>query len=109
LIYRFLQGYAYPSYTGTALTGFKSADGARMWETMRRLWSVVDQGSTGYVSMQDPLERGDVWIAWDHQARLRGALDHGRGQFLVVPAPSGPRGAGSMTALVGLAIPRGAA
>ena len=107
LIYRFLQGYAYPSFTGTTLTGFKSPEAARMWETMRRLWSVVNQSSTTYANMQDPLETGEVWIAWDHQARLKGPLADQPAQFLAVPAPSGPKGLGYMTALVGLAIPKG--
>lgn len=107
LIYRFLQGYAYPSFTGTTLTGFRSPEAVQMWETLRRLWSVVNDSSTSYVSMQEPLETGEVWIAWDHQARLKGALSDHPGDFLVVPAPSGPKGLGYMTALVGLAIPKG--
>jgi multiple sugar transport system substrate-binding protein len=107
LIYRFLQGYAYPSFTGTTLTGFRSPEAVQMWEKMRRLWSVVNQASTAYVNMQDPLETGEVWIAWDHQARLEGALAD-TSQFVAVPAPSGPKGLGYMTVLVGLAIPKGA-
>ena len=106
LIYRFLQGYAYPSFTGTTLTGFRSPEAVQMWGTLRRLWSVVDQSSTTYVNMQDPLETGEIWIAWDHQARLKGALAD-PDNFLAVPAPSGPKGLGYMTALVGLAIPKG--
>jgi multiple sugar transport system substrate-binding protein len=108
LIYRFLQGYAYPSFTGSTLTGFRSPDAVAMWEAVRRLWSVVDLSSSRDVSMQGPLVSGDIWIAWDHQARLQGALAASPGRFLVVPAPSGPKGLGYMTALVGLAIPKGA-
>lgn len=107
LIYRFLQGYAYPSFTRTTLTGFRSAEAVRMWETLRRLWSVTNPWSTKYRTMHEPLETGEVWIAWDHQARLKQALADSQ-RFEAVPAPSGPMGLGYMSVVVGLAIPKGA-
>jgi multiple sugar transport system substrate-binding protein len=107
LVYRFLQGYAYPSFTGATLTGFRSPEAVQMWQTLQRLWAVTNPWSTTYTSMQEPLGTGEVWIAWDHQARLKDALaDDAR--FLAIPAPSGPAGLGYMSATVGLAIPRGA-
>lgn len=107
LVFRFLQGYTYPSYTGTTFTGFDSRDAVAMWEMLRRLWAVTNPSSATYTRMDAPLIAGDVWVAWDHQARLAGALaDSGR--FLAVPAPTGPRGQGYMSALVDLAIPKGA-
>jgi multiple sugar transport system substrate-binding protein len=108
LIPRFLQGYLYPSYTGQTLTTFKSQKAGQMWQTLQRLWRVTNPSSNRYTSMQDPLLNGDVWIAWDHQARLEAALQR-PDEFLSVPAPSGPMGRGYMTAVIGLAIPRGAA
>jgi multiple sugar transport system substrate-binding protein len=107
LIYRFLQGYAYPSFTGTTLTGFRSPGAVQMWDTLRRLWSVTNDWSTHYDNMDAPLKTGEVWVAWDHQARLAQALKDDQ-HFLAVPAPSGPMGLGYMSAVVGLAIPRGA-
>jgi len=104
-VYRFLQGYAYPSFTGTTLTGFKSPEAVQMWETMRRLWSVTNDQSVTYTSMDDPLATGEVWVAWDHQARLGKALADPQ-HFIAVPAPSGPEGLGYMSAVVGLAIPK---
>src|SRR5207302_1610881 len=77
------------------------------WETLRRLWAVTNPESTTYDAMQDPLTTGEVWIAWDHQARLKEALND-PADFVAVPAPSGPRGLGYMTVLVGLAIPKDA-
>lgn len=109
LLHRFLQGYLYPSFTGTTLTGFRSPEAVRMWETMRDLWAVTNEHSISYQAMQEPLETGEVWVAWDHQARLQGALEQQPDQYVVVPAPSGPKGLGFMTAPVNLAIPRGAA
>ncbi|TMC08449.1 MAG: carbohydrate ABC transporter substrate-binding protein [Chloroflexi bacterium] len=107
LVYRFLQGYAYPSFTGTTLTGFRSPEAVQMWQTLRRLWSVTNPLSTTYTNMQDPLTTGEVWIAWDHQARLGQALADDR-HYLAVPAPTGPKGLGYMSAVVGLAIPKNA-
>lgn len=107
LIQRFLQGYLYPSYTGNTLTSFESPKSVEMWQALRRLWAVTNPSSISYKYMQDPLLSGDVWIAWDHQARLEAALRH-PDQFEAIPAPSGPMGRGYMKTVVGLAIPKGA-
>jgi multiple sugar transport system substrate-binding protein len=106
LLYRFLQGYAYPSFTGTTLTGFRSPEAVQMWQTLRGLWSVTNPLSTTYTTMQDPLTTGEVWIAWDHQVRLGTTLADDQ-HYLAVPAPTGPRGLGYMATVVGLAIPKG--
>ena len=108
LLNRFIQGYTYPSYTGTEVTSFKSAEATQMWQMMRRLWAVTNPQSTTYAYMQDPLESGEVWIAWDHQARVTDALDKMGDQFVVAPAPTGPRGQGYMPVINGLAIPKNA-
>jgi multiple sugar transport system substrate-binding protein len=108
LVYRLLEGYLYPSFTGTTLAGFRSPEAVQMWQTLRRLWSVTNPWSTTYTNMQEPLLNGEVWIAWDHQARLDSPLQQDPSQFIAVPAPSGPRGLGYMTVMVGLAIPKGA-
>jgi multiple sugar transport system substrate-binding protein len=105
LIYRFLQGYAYPSYTGATLTEFRSPEAVQMWEMQRRLWAVTNPQSMTYTRMDEPLASGDVWIAWDHQARLKAALSDPE-QFVAIPAPSGPHGLGYLSVVVGLAIPK---
>jgi multiple sugar transport system substrate-binding protein len=107
LVYRFLQGYAYPSFTGATLTGFRSPEAVQMWETLRRLWSVTNDLSTTYTKMDDSLATGEIWVAWDHQARLGKALTDTQ-HYIAVPAPSGPRGLGYLSAVVGLAIPKNA-
>jgi multiple sugar transport system substrate-binding protein len=105
LIHRFLQGYAYPSYTGGEVTGFKSAEAVQMWQMLKRLWAVTNPQSTTYSSLQDPLESGDVLFGWDHQARLQDAFVKMPDQFIAVPAPRGPKGLGYMSVVAGLAIP----
>jgi len=106
LIHRFLQGYAYPSYTGGEVTGFKSPQAVQMWEMLKRLWAVTNPQSTTYSQLQDPLLSGDVLFGWDHQARLQNALQQQPDQFQTVPAPKGPKGLGFMSVVVGLAIPK---
>jgi multiple sugar transport system substrate-binding protein len=106
LLHRFLQGFAYPSYTGTEVTGFRSPDAVRMWQMLRNLWAVTNPQSTTYSQLQDPLLSGDVLLGWDHQARIQNALLQQPSQFIAVPAPRGPRGLGYMSVVVGLAIPR---
>jgi multiple sugar transport system substrate-binding protein len=106
LYHRFLQGYAYPSYTGTEVTGFKSSDAVQMWQMMKRLWAVTNPQSTNYANMQDPLQNGEVWVAWDHQARVKDALSNMGDQFQVFPAPAGPKGLGWLSADIGVGIPK---
>lgn len=106
LIYRFVQGFAYPSFTGTALTGFQSSEAVQMWTMLQHLWAVTSDISLHSSEMSTPLLDGDVWVAWDHQARLKMALDGLPDQFIAVPAPRGPKGLGYMAPVVGLAIPK---
>jgi len=106
LLRRFLQGYAYPSFTGRLHTRFTSPDAVTMWRWMRRAWAETNPRSPTYAFMHKPLASGEVWIAWDHVARLIEALKAGPEEFVAFPAPTGPRGLGYITVPTGLAIPK---
>jgi multiple sugar transport system substrate-binding protein len=109
LLHRFFQGYLYPSYTGSSgVAGFKTADAATMWKEFHDLWQYVNPQSTNYAFMQEPLGSEEVWIAWDHVARLINVATDRPNDFVLVPAPAGPKGRGFMPVLAGLAIPKGA-
>jgi multiple sugar transport system substrate-binding protein len=105
LMHRFFQGYLYPSYTGGLVTEFRSDAAETMWEEFRDLWQYVSPRSTTYAFMQEPLLAGEVWIAFDHTARLLDALNQSPDDFVTFPAPAGPEGRGFMPVLAGLAIP----
>jgi multiple sugar transport system substrate-binding protein len=105
LIKRFFQGYLYPSYTGGLNTQFKSAAAVSMWEYFKQLWAVTNPQSPTYAMMDQPLLSGEVWVAWDHAVRLSSAFQQQPGNFVVFPAPSGPKGLGYEPVLGGLAIP----
>ena len=107
LIQRFWQGYLYPSYTGTTAVGFKSADAVKMWQDFKELWKTVNPNSLNYNNMSEPLQSGEVLIAWDHVARLKPALEANPGQYVTFPAPAGPKGRAYMPVLTGLGIPVG--
>jgi multiple sugar transport system substrate-binding protein len=107
LMHRFFQGYLYPSFTGSTLLKFKSAEAEAMWASFKGLWKYVNPGSLSYSTMAEPLLTGDVWIAWDHTARLVKAFAEKPDDFVAFPAPSGPRGLGYMAIIAGLAIPAG--
>jgi multiple sugar transport system substrate-binding protein len=79
-----------------------------MWQDFKELWQSVNPQSTNYEYMQEPLLSEEVWIAWDHVARLINAAQEKPNDFLLVPAPAGPKGRGFMPVLAGLAIPKGA-
>jgi multiple sugar transport system substrate-binding protein len=109
LMHRFFQGYLYPSYTGSSgVAGFKTPEAAAMWKDFRDLWQYVNPQSTNYAFMQEPLASEEVWIAWDHVARLINVANDRPNDFLLVPAPAGPKARGFMPVLAGLAIPKGA-
>ncbi|MDE2334898.1 MAG: extracellular solute-binding protein [Rhodospirillales bacterium] len=108
LMHRFFEGYLYPAYTGGLVTTFRSPQAVAMWESFRKLWAQVNPNSTNYGFMQEPLLSGDVWIAFDHVARLQDALRKRPNDFVAFPAPSGPKGLAYMPVVAGLAIPKGA-
>lgn len=105
LMHRFLQGYLYPSYTHSVVTEFRSDEAKQMWSTLKDIWAVTNPRSTAYNFMQDPLLTGEVWVAFDHTARLKDAFDKRPDDFVAFPAPAGPAGQGYMPVVAGLAIP----
>jgi multiple sugar transport system substrate-binding protein len=106
LIHRFFQGYALPAYTGGVVRNFKSADAEKMWADLKDLWTVTNKRSTSYNAMEEPLKTGEVWVAFDHTARLVPALMDKPDDFVAFPAPSGPKGRFFMPVISGLAIPK---
>jgi multiple sugar transport system substrate-binding protein len=108
LIHRFLQGYAYPSFTGGLNTTFAGDDAVTMFEWFTEAWSHASRQSLTYGFMQEPLLTGEVWVAWDHVARLVDAVTTDPEQFVAFPSPVGPQGLGFMPVVAGLAIPANA-
>ena len=108
LMHRFFEGFLYPSYTGGVVVPFRSEEADAMWTQFASLWKHVNPNSTSYNFMQEPLLSGDVWIAFDHIARVLDALRQKPEQFVAFPAPAGPKGRGYMPVLAGLAVVKGA-
>lgn len=106
LFHRFLEGYAFPSFTGGMVTKFRSPEAAEMLRFMRDdLWPTVNPESINYDFMNEPLLSGEVWVAFDHVARLLPAFNEKPDDFVAFPAPAGPAGRGFMPVVAGLAIP----
>ncbi|MET0086949.1 MAG: ABC transporter substrate-binding protein [Sedimenticola sp.] len=105
LLHRLLQGYLYPSFTGGMVRSFKSDEAVGMWQYLRALWESVNPRSLSFDSMHEPLLSEEVWVAWDHTARLMPAVEKRPDDFVVFPVPAGPKGRGFMVVLGGLAIP----
>ena len=104
LMHRFFEGFLYPSYTGGVVVPFRSEAAEAMWTQFASLWRSVNPSSTGYNFMGQPLLSGDVWIGFDHIARLLDALREKPGEFVAFPAPAGPEGRAYMTVLAGLGV-----
>src|SRR5262252_8177648 len=108
LMHRFFEGFLYPSYTGGIVVPFRSEAAEAMWVQFASLWKSVNPNSTSYNFMQQPLLSGDVWIGFDHIARVLDALRQKPDEFVAFPAPAGPKGRGYMPVLAGLAVAKGA-
>jgi len=106
LINRFFQGYLLPSFSGGVVTTFRSPGAVQGWKYMRSIWRYAHPQSLSYNFMQDPLQSGEVWVAWDHVARLVNALKARPQDYVAFPPPKGPKGRGYMPVLAGLAVPR---
>jgi multiple sugar transport system substrate-binding protein len=76
-----------------------------MWTWMKETWQYTNPQSTTYGFMQEPLQSGEVWVAWDHVARLINALEADPENFTAFPVPEGPEGRAFMPVLAGLSIP----
>ncbi|GAB4098436.1 ABC transporter substrate-binding protein [Sinomonas halotolerans] len=107
LHHRFYQGFLLPSFTGGQITTFRNEDAVAAWTYMKELWANTNPASTNYDFMQEPLANGEVLVAWDHVARLINAVTAKPDDFVLVPAPSGPKGLGYLLVVGGLAVPQG--
>jgi multiple sugar transport system substrate-binding protein len=58
--------------------------------------------------MQEQLLSEEVWVAFDHTARLIDAFKERPEDFIALPAPTGPEGLGFMPVIVGIAVPKNA-
>ncbi|MGI9499253.1 MAG: extracellular solute-binding protein [Geminicoccaceae bacterium] len=105
LKHRFIQGYLYPSFTDSMVTKFRSAEAETMWNTVKELWAHTNPASTNYAFMQEPLLSEEVWVAFDHTARLAEAFNQRPDDFVAFPAPAGPTGRGFMPVVAGVAVP----
>jgi len=106
-MHRFFEGFLYPSHTGGVVVPFRSDAAEAMWTQFASLWRSVNPNSTSYDFMEQPLLSGEVWIGFDHIARVLGALRQKPDEFVAFPAPAGPKGRGYMPLLVGLAVVKG--
>ncbi|MGA2479477.1 MAG: ABC transporter substrate-binding protein [Spirochaetia bacterium] len=107
LMMRFLQGYLYPSFTGSMTDGFSSPQALGMWRYLRELWRYVAPSSLVTNRMDSALLNGEVWVAWDHTARLLQAFNEKPDDFIAFPGPAGPIGRGFISVVAGLGVPRG--
>ncbi len=106
LKHRFFQGYLYPSFTDSVVRKFASAEAEAAWAKFKELWQYTNPGSTNFSFMQEQLLSEEVWVAFDHTARLAEAFNQRPDDFIAFPAPAGPTGRGFMPVIAGIAIPR---
>jgi len=92
LWHRFLHGYIYPSFTGYQAAAFDSLRAVKLWEYLKELRPYMHPSSSVWESMDEPLLKEEVLIAWDHTARVKNAVIEKPEDFAIVPSPRGPQG-----------------
>ncbi|WP_330232089.1 ABC transporter substrate-binding protein [Nocardia sp. NBC_00508] len=107
LLHRFTQGFLLPSFTGGQITTFRSNEAVTAWQYFRELWANCAPSSTNYDFMQEPLDSGEVRMAWDHVVRIVDAPERDPQNWRMLPAPRGEHGLGYMAVIAGLAVPKG--
>jgi multiple sugar transport system substrate-binding protein len=105
LWHRFFQGYGYPAFTGGLNTTFAGDSAVEFWNWLAETWAYVNPQATTYSEMSTPLQSGEVWVAWDHTARLVTALSDQPDDIVAFPVPAGPQGTAFMPVVAGLGIP----
>ena len=108
LYHRWFQGFLIPSFTGGMISTFTSKEAVEAWTYMKELWANINPASTNYDNLQEPLARGEVLLGWDHVARLIDAPKDKPDDWVMVPAPTGPKGKGYMLVVAGYGVPKGA-
>ncbi|NOX45170.1 MAG: ABC transporter substrate-binding protein [Caldiserica bacterium] len=88
LLHRFIHGYLYPSFTGYQVLAFDSGAAVKMWEYMKELWQYVNPAAPTWDAMDTPLLSEEVWIAWDHTARVKQAIVERPDDFIAIPTTS---------------------
>ena len=106
LLHRLIQGYMYPAYTGGLVTTYKSPEAATLWQDLKNLWQYTNPQSLQIDFMQESMLSGEVWVGFDHVARLVKAFEGKPNDFVAAPAPEGPKGLYYMSVLAGLGIPK---
>lgn len=105
LKHRFFQGFLLPAYTASTVTQFRSPEAEAAWEKFKVLWSHTNPAATNYNFMQEQLVTEEVWLAFDHVARVADAFNQRPDDFVAFPAPAGPKGRAFMPVVAGIAIP----
>ena len=73
---------------------------------MKNLWAYTNPQSLQIDFMQESMLSGEVWVGFDHVARLVKAFEGKPNDFVAAPAPKGPKGLYYMSVLAGLGIPK---
>lgn len=105
---RALHGYLYPAFTGHQVQKFNSPEAVQLWEYLKEIFKYTHPSSVIYEGMSDALLLEEVWLAWDHTARIGPALREKTDSFVVFPSPAGPKGRAYIAVIAGLGIPQGA-
>ncbi len=105
LIYQF--GSMVLSYGG-GFPDINSPAAIQAWKEVVRLQHAFTPSVKTYDNVVPPMKRGEAWLTVTHCARVGQIYESNPNQFIIAPAPRGPKGIGSIAGTSGLAIMKNA-
>ncbi len=93
---------------GAGFPDINSPEAVKAWEIYASMYDAFSPGIFNVDNCTDPMQREESWLTVFHNARAGQAYASNETAFVLGPAPSGPKGIGSIAGSSGFAIVEGA-
>ncbi len=85
-----------------------SAGANEAWKLLTKMKNAYSPTVMTYDNVTIPMKSGETWLTVAHMARMGEAYRSNPSNYVIAPAPSGPKGIGSIAGASGFSLPVGA-
>jgi multiple sugar transport system substrate-binding protein len=78
------------------------------WKLLTKMKNAYSPTVMTYDNVTIPMKSGETWLTVAHMARMGEAYRSNPANYIIAPAPKGPKGIGSIAGASGFALPAGA-
>ncbi len=103
----YMYGGVFLSYGGD-FPVINSSEAVKGWEQMVRMRDAYSPKINEFDNMTPPLRNGDIWMTVAHMVRVGEVYREAPDDFILAPAPRGPKGIGTIAGASGFAVMNGA-